>query len=423
MTQPVRVSQHARHLECADGTPFLWIGDTAWELTHRLSKPEIEHYLNTRAAQGFTVIQTVILAELDGLHTPTPEGLLPLDLETLEPNPAYFHKVQWMLDRALAHGLTVALLPTWGDKVQRWWGVGPEIFAPENDGVNRARAYGRFCAERFGNANNLVWVNGGDRSPRAHPMFPDQGGEEDARVWRALAEGLRDVDRTHLMTYHPYGGLSSSGEPLADLLDFHMMQSGHHLENPTSWQMIRHDLETQHKPSFDGEPCYEDMPIDMIEHGPRFQAREVRIAAYHGIFAGAFGHTYGANSVWQFHDSSHEKSQIFAKLTWQESLRLPFAAMQIKHFRSFLETFRPSDFEPDWNIVLEPGEARERALALRNSTQTLVFTPTGSPIKLELAGFTTARWFDPRNGSYLEHHGSDLIPPTLEDWVLILDHA
>jgi hypothetical protein len=423
MLQPVRVSKNARHLECADGTPFLWIGDTAWELTHRLTKPEIEHYLRTRAQQGFTVIQTVILAELDGLKTPTPEGLLPLNLDTLKLNPDYLEKIDWLLTRALEHGLTVALLPTWGDKIQRWWGIGPEIFGPNNDGERRARAYGEFIAKRFKHAKNLVWVIGGDRSPRAHPMFPNDGGEQYARVWRALAEGVREGDSEHLMTFHPYGGLSSSGEPLANLLDFNMMQSGHHLKNPCNWQMIKHDLEMQHKSSFDGEPCYEDMPIDMIEHGPRFQAREVRIAAYHGIFAGAFGHTYGANSVWQFHAAGREPSHIFAKLTWQESLHLPFAATQINHFRTFLETFRPVNFEPDWNLVLEPGEGRERVLALRNPSQTMVFTPTGLQIKLEVPSFKSAKWFDARTGNFIAHHGIEWIPPTLEDWVLILDHA
>jgi hypothetical protein len=428
MIQPVRVSANARHLECADGTPFLWIGDTAWELTHRLTRDEIEHYLQTRAKQGFTVIQTVILAELDGLNTPTPEGLLPLELETpeletLKPNPDYLEKIDWMLQRALEHGLTVALLPTWGDKVQRWWGVGPEILAPENDGANRARAFGKLIAERFKHATNLVWVVGGDRGARAHTMFPDQGGEAYARVWQALAEGVRAGDGSHLMAFHPYGGQSSSNEPLAGVLDFNMLQSGHHLANPCNWQMIRHDLETQGKPSFDGEPCYEDMPIDMLEHGPRFRDREVRIAAYHGIFAGAFGHTYGANSVWQFHAAGREPPQIFAKLTWQESLRLPFAATQIRHFRTFLEMFPPSDFEPDWNIVFEPGEGRERVLALRNSSQILVFTPTGLQFKLGISSFRSAKWFDTRTGNFLAHQGTAWIPPTLEDWILVLDHA
>ena len=57
-----------------DGTPFFYLGDTAWELFHRLTFDEAEHYLRDRAAKGFTVIQAVALAELDGLHTPNMRG-------------------------------------------------------------------------------------------------------------------------------------------------------------------------------------------------------------------------------------------------------------------------------------------------------------------------------------------------------------
>jgi hypothetical protein len=52
---------------------FFWLGDTAWELFHRLTREEAERYLENRRAKRFTVIQAVALAELDGPPTrPTP---------------------------------------------------------------------------------------------------------------------------------------------------------------------------------------------------------------------------------------------------------------------------------------------------------------------------------------------------------------
>ncbi|HKJ86285.1 MAG TPA: DUF4038 domain-containing protein, partial [Spirochaetia bacterium] len=65
-TSRLRVASGGRHLEREDGTPFLYIADTAWELYHRLSREEADRYLTTRASQGFNVIQAVVLAELDG---------------------------------------------------------------------------------------------------------------------------------------------------------------------------------------------------------------------------------------------------------------------------------------------------------------------------------------------------------------------
>ena len=59
----------------SNGKPFFWLADTAWELIHSTTREEARYYLRTRAQQGFTVIQAVVLAEMDGINKPTPEGL------------------------------------------------------------------------------------------------------------------------------------------------------------------------------------------------------------------------------------------------------------------------------------------------------------------------------------------------------------
>ena len=48
----------------AQGEPFFWQGDTAWELFHRLNRSEVVHYLDDRKAKGFNVIMTVAIPEL-----------------------------------------------------------------------------------------------------------------------------------------------------------------------------------------------------------------------------------------------------------------------------------------------------------------------------------------------------------------------
>jgi len=67
-----------RYLVTETGKPFFYLGDTAWELFHRLTREETELYLKDRAAKGFTVIQAVALAELDGLGTPNAYGHISL---------------------------------------------------------------------------------------------------------------------------------------------------------------------------------------------------------------------------------------------------------------------------------------------------------------------------------------------------------
>ena len=127
---PARVSQDHHFLLDQLGKPFFYMGDTAWELFHRLSREEAESYLQTRAAQQFNVIQAVVLAEYGGLTEPNPQGHRPLlDNDSRRPDVAYFADVDWVVNRADQLGLCIGMLPTWGDKWNKKWGQGPEIFA------------------------------------------------------------------------------------------------------------------------------------------------------------------------------------------------------------------------------------------------------------------------------------------------------
>ena len=95
----LKVSDNKRFLVTADGKPFFWLGDTAWELFHRLNREEAERYLQNRAERRFTVIQAVALAELDGLNDPNAYGQRPLVGQ--RPGAArtrpYFEHVDWIV--------------------------------------------------------------------------------------------------------------------------------------------------------------------------------------------------------------------------------------------------------------------------------------------------------------------------------------
>jgi hypothetical protein len=128
----LKVSSNKRFLVTADNKPFFWLGDTAWELFHRLKREEADRYLKNRADKGFTVIQAVALAELDGLNDPNPYGERPLENnDPTKPREAYFQHVDYIINKAGELGLYIGFLPTWGDKLYTdRWGKGPEIFYP-----------------------------------------------------------------------------------------------------------------------------------------------------------------------------------------------------------------------------------------------------------------------------------------------------
>src|SRR6201994_3759504 len=184
----LRVSENRRFLVREDGAPFYWFGDTAWEIFHRANREEAEQYLKKRAEQGFTVIQAAVLAEFQGIREPNAYGALPLvDADPTRPDEAYFSHVDWIVLLANQLGLTIGMLPTWGDKVGTTHGDGPPIFDRQN-----ARIYGEYLGKRYRDAA-VVWIIGGDRAVDS---------QEKREIWSSLGEGLRAGDEgQHLVTF------------------------------------------------------------------------------------------------------------------------------------------------------------------------------------------------------------------------------
>jgi hypothetical protein len=422
---PLQVSPNKRFLQYRDGTPFFYLGDTAWELFHRLNREEATRYLEDRARKGFTVIQAVALAELDGLTTPNPYGALPLiERDPARPNPDYFAHVDFIVDKADALGMFVGFLPTWG----KYWKAGADkVFDPRN-----ARAYGTFLGRRYKD-RAVIWILGGDQNV-ATP-------EERATI-DALAEGLKAGDGgSHLITYHPRGpGQSSLQVHEASWLDFHMSQSSHGARDHDTGLFIERDLAlTPLRPALDGEPRYEAIPVGFYfrdrDRLDRFDDDDVRQAAWWAVMAGACGHTYGNNNVWQMWQPGREP-RIYAATPWHEALDHPGAA-QMGLLRRFMERNAFHTLEPDQRIVLNgptTGGAKIRALRAPDGSRVIVYSPHGASFTLDKALIKGVRvketWFDPRYGVFHEAHTTDnaafqtYAPPTSgrgQDWVLLLE--
>jgi hypothetical protein len=429
----LRVSENDRFLVTADGRPFFWLADTAWELFHRLTREDADRYLRKRAEQHFTVIQAVALAEFDGLTVPNAYGEKPLrDNDPSQPNDAYFAHVDWIVERANALGLYVGFLPTWGDKWNKKWGSGPEIFTPQN-----AESYGEWLGRRYREAG-IVWILGGDR-----PVETDTHRE----ILRALARGLRKGDGgSHLITLHPTGGQSSSNAFHDEAwLDFNMRQNGHAPEFTGRYDQTRADYDrTPVKPVVDGEPIYEDHPVsfDAKKLGHSISA-DVRRPLYWDLFSGAFGHTYGHHSVWQMWTAAREPINN-PLMPWLEAMDQPGAA-QMQYGRALIESRPFLTRVPADDVLVTgrvatslPGAGRYRFVATRDThgSYAMVYAPVGRPFAVRMsaiAGKTVhAWWFNPRDGQAVSigifpNTGErEFTPPDkgeMLDWVLVLDDA
>jgi hypothetical protein len=434
---PLKVSENRRFLVTAGGRPFFYLGDTAWELFHRLDREEAARYLDNRAAKGFTVIQAVALAELDGHSAPNPYGHLPLvDLDPARPavedGPSndYWDHVDFIVSEANRRGLYLGFLPTWG----RYWHDairdGKPLFTPAT-----AEAYGEWLGKRY-RESALIWILGGDRAIDT---------DEQKEVVRVMARGLRRGDGgAHLMTFHPPGGQGSARWFHDDAwLDFNMRQNGHVAEFTGRYDQTRADYDRQPvKPLLDGEPIYEGHPVsfDPKKLGHSL-AGDVRRPLYWDLFGGACGHTYGHHSVWQMW--SPGKNPINNPLMpWSEAIDEP-GASQMQFGRRLIESRPFLTRVPDDEIVVAdrvptavPGAGRYRFAATRDAegTYAMVYAPVGRAFRVRLSVIKGPRvaawWFNPRDGlaqrlqEFTNQGEQEFIPPQpgeMLDWVLVLD--
>ena len=428
----IRISNSGHSLIDERGKPFFWLGDTAWELFHRLTIEEIAYYLNDRKDKGFNVIQCVILTELDGLRVPNRYGHVPLiNNDPTRLNEDYFKLIDTVVKMAAERGMYLAILPTWGDKITlKYTGKGPVIFDKEN-----AFIYGELLGKRYKRCNNIFWILGGDRPPAdsAESWLP---------VYAAMAKGLdTGSEKRTLKSFHPGGFTWESSVMLHQepWMDFNMIQSGHTKLDIPVWKMIGTDWNLSPvKPTIDAEPCYEDHPINPWNGWDPskgyFRDKQVRRQLYRSVFAGAFGVTYGHHSIWQFYGNQHEPIN-YPDRDWKAALDRP-GAYQAGYLKKLILSKPSIDRVPTQSLILNQDYSENRnymvAFTDRNKTYAMVYLPNNSVVTLDMKVFPSKEirysWFVPETGEIVQSQKIEVMevldfktPEGGSDWVLIID--
>ncbi|MEH6306877.1 glycoside hydrolase family 140 protein [Olivibacter sp. CPCC 100613] len=433
----LKVSENGRYVVTEDGNPFFWLGDTGWLLFSKLTKEEINQYLADRQEKGYNVIQVMLLHTLKAKNVYGHPALAEKDVSkpVLEGTTqdstqlSYWDLVDYAVQKAAQKNMYLALVPVWGTNVKEG-GVSAE----------QAKAYATFLAKRYAAAPNIIWLNGGDLK-----------GSDSIQVWKTIGNTLKQLDSNHLVTFHPRGRTSSSEwfhqEPW---LDFNMFQSGHRrYDQDTSadetnhfgednWRFVLRDYQLQPiKPTIDGEPSYEGIPQGLHDpKEPRWTAKDIRRYAYWSVFSGAFGFTYGNNSIMQFLNEKDTDSTAAYGATelWKDALQNPGAG-EMRYLKELVLSKSFLDRVPDQSLLAENGEKYDYKVATRGKDYALIYTYNGGTVKVNPSKIATgklkASWFDPRKGVYTEiGEVSPTDGQTFEapgeakegnDWVLVLE--
>ena len=435
----LKVSDNHRFLMQSDGQPFFWLGDTGWLLFAKLTREEAEKYLENRKQKGFTVIQVMVVHSLSlvnaygdsALHnnnvaTPdTTPGNNPADARQYD----FWDHVDYIVDLAAGKGLYIAMVPIWGSNVKA-------------GGVSRKEAgsYAAWLATRYRNRSNVIWMNGGDIK-----------GSDSLQTWNIIGNTLNEQDPSHLITFHPFGRTTSSTWfHQAPWLDFNMFQSGHrsyaqdtsageHKFGPDNWKFLQIDYNlTPIKPSIDGEPSYEHIPYGLHDTTqPRWTDSDVRRYGYWSVFAGAFGYTYGHNSVMQMLKPTDKGSAYGAKYFWYDAMDHP-GARQMIHLKNLMLSKPFFERVPDQSLVAgNNGERYDYIAATRGNNYAFLYTYNGRPFDVQMGNIRgkklKASWYSPRDGSKIKigkykNKGVQSFDPPGEkqdgnDWVLVLEKA
>lgn len=356
----VRTREGARYMMRADGTPFLWWGDTCWAAMLKASADDWREYVARRVAQRFNLAQTVLFFH-SGWHKKDNGPVFAEGKGYRVPNPAFFRDLDQKIAHANANGMTVALVLLWHTATP--WSWMPNL---TYDGAKlsqvQAVALARYAVARYA-AYDVVWLMTGDGvghmpGVRFPSLLP-----EGIAYNNAMGRAVADLDPYgHPLGTHPRGHHGTGEHYAGEAWPNHLMYQVAPNPEDSLRQAANYGLARQERlwpgarPVISGEPTYESSDDTYLsDYG-------VRRSALWSILGGAAGFTYGAYQVFKWWRGALEPGdppfwahQDDPAVTWRDQLSLPGAG-QLGGIRGWLEALPWWACEPACDLVAQPDD-------------------------------------------------------------------
>ena len=344
----------------ADGTPFLWLGDTWWKcLCKRMTWEGFQELTADRKAKGFSVVQIICGPYPDeNFFQPSWENeggqpYLAKDMSVV--NPKYFEYADRRFKHLVDSGIVPAIVGAWGRG---------DCNSMEAFGAVNIKRHWRYLIARYG-AYPVTWILAGEI---ADETKWGQG------PWAEIARYVREIDPyKHPLSCHTGNGRRGAKGDIC-LVDYDMVGGNHDegraIANETLVIVTSACATKPAMPVLCGETCYEG-------HMQQGFGTIQRHVFWRNLLSGAAGHTYGAAGIWHAGvEGDHGNwgawnRQPYDWTTWKEGMNYP-GSTQLGLGRKLLENYPWARFEPhpEWApgcyAAGIPGEVRLIYLPRRN---------------------------------------------------------
>ena len=141
----LRVSDNQRFLQHEDGTPFFWLGETAWLMPQRLNRDEVQYYLQMCHDAEYNMVQVQVMNEVPSYNVYGQKSLKVEADGSWSMVDEYWEYMDHIVHQAERQGIYIGMVCIWGGLVK----------SGKMD-VSQAKAYGAFLANRYKNRKNIT---------------------------------------------------------------------------------------------------------------------------------------------------------------------------------------------------------------------------------------------------------------------------
>ena len=397
---PIRVARDGHHFEHADGSPFFWMADAAWNAPRLSTSRDWITYTQVRGGQNVSAVQWAAGTSPNAKNQSAFSGQHQISID-----PRYFQGLDEKVDLMNRAGLLSVIAPLWGKD--------PAI---KNLPEEEITLLVRYMNARWG-AYDVAWLLslGENRNPRwlkiGREVF---GGTAHAPVILFPGELASGFDEFR-------------NENWIDAFGFGL---GQNLDSDSVKWLVSGPLgrESTNQPARPFINVFPPMENGLTGQGrERITDHDVRhIAWWSLLLTPPAGVSYGAQDV-----ATWNSTKQASLPTWQLSLFLP-GAKQMSHLAETCSsvdwwTLRPAPH----SVATQPGRnAPERFIASsENAAKNLSFTyvPEERTVEMMLEALPAApaiQWVNPRTGkksaavAVVGPRACQLPTPDVGDWVL-----